>query len=203
MASFKFARFFCEIALTGEARRAKSSALAPARPGAGVSRGPPPSCHDAGMLLAALVAAFHFLALALGMSSVVARGLRLRDLRRNPQGPGVLQGVLVADTFWGIAAALWLVTGLARAFGHLEKAPDFYRRNGFFHLKMALFVSVIALEIVPIVTLTRWRIAKKRGEAPWLEAPVDRLVRINDTEVVGVALIIFVATLMARGVWLF
>jgi len=155
------------------------------------------------MLLAALLAAFHFLALALGMSSVVARGLRLRDLRRNPQGPGPVQGVLAADTFWGIAAGLWLVTGLARAFGHLEKAPEFYRRNGFFHLKMALFVSVILLEVVPMVTLIRWRIAKKKGEAPWLTARVDRLVRINDVEIVGVVLIIFVATLMARGVWLF
>ena len=36
--------------------------------------------------------------------------------------------------------ALWLVTGLLRAFAGLEKATAFYISNGFFYVKMALFL---------------------------------------------------------------
>ena len=60
-------------------------------------------------------------------------------------------------------ALLWLLTGLGRAFGHVEKEPGFYLRNGFFWIKMALFVSVVALEIWPMLTFIRWRIARRAG----------------------------------------
>jgi putative membrane protein len=37
-----------------------------------------------------------------------------------------LNDVFTADSFWGIAALLWIVTGLWRAFGGLEKGSDYY-----------------------------------------------------------------------------
>jgi len=155
------------------------------------------------MFLRASMAALHFLALGIGLGAVFVRGLRLRDLRRAPADAAPLRGLFAADSLWGVAAALWIVTGLLRAFAGLEKATTFYVRNGFFWVKMALFASVFALEILPMVTFIAWRRARGAGAAPWVTAPIARLVGINDVEIALVVLIPFAAALMARGAWLF
>jgi putative membrane protein len=155
------------------------------------------------MIAPAILSALHVLALAIGLSSVFARGRRLRDLRRSPDDAPALKHLLQADIAWGVAALLWITTGLARAFGHLEKAPDFYLRNGFFWVKMTLFASVLALEILPMVTFTRWRSARRRGGAPVRKANIGLLIGLNDAETLVVVLIPFAAALMARGAGLF
>ena len=116
--------------------------------------------------------------------------------------------MLRADDAWGVAAGLWIVTGLVRAFAGLEKTPDFYLRNGFFWVKMILFLAVFVLEARPMVTFIGWRIAARRGgekaaEAAVAVAPLGTFVKINDAECVLVLSIPFVAALMARGAWLF
>jgi len=103
------------------------------------------ACHYPAVLIHALVATLHFLALALGVGSVVVRGLRLRDLRGGAPNDRILTSLFVADALWGVAAALWIATGLLRVFAGLERASAFYRRNGFFYVKMALFLSVVAV----------------------------------------------------------
>jgi putative membrane protein len=155
------------------------------------------------MLLRALIAGFHYLALGIGMGAVVARGVRLRALRGAPGNAVHLTPLFRADSLWALAAGLWLATGLVRAFTGIEKAAAFYLRNGFFFVKMALFATVFALEIAPMVTFIKWRRARASGATPWTTARLDRLVRLNDAEVVLVILIPFAAALMARGAWLF
>ena len=70
-------------------------------------------------------------------------------------------------------------------------------------MKLGLFATVFALEIVPMLTFIAWRRARAGGAAPWTTAPIGRLVRLNDAELALVVLIPFAAALMARGVWLF
>ena len=153
------------------------------------------------MVMALVLSALHVLALGIGLGSVFMRGRFLRALRAGPD-PRALDGLFAADTLWGVAAALWLLTGLARAFGHVEKAPEFYLRNGFL-IKMALFVSVVALEIWPMVTFIRWRSAR-RGSRPLPGFDrLSRLVFVDDVESALVVLIPFAAAAMARGLWLF
>ncbi len=115
----------------------------------------------------------------------------------------MLDRLLQADGLWGVAALLWIATGLLRVFGRLEKQPDFYLRNGFFWLKMGLFALVFALEIVPMLTFIRWRAARSRGRSPWASASLPPLIALNDAETAIVLVIPFVAALMARGAWLF
>jgi putative membrane protein len=132
------------------------------------------------VVIALVLSALHVLALGIGLGSVFMRGRFLRALR-GPD-PRALDGLFAADTLWGVAAALWLLTGLARAFGHVEKAPEFYLRNGFFWIKMALFVSVVALEIWPMLTFIRWRSAR-RGNRPLSGLDrLSRLVLVDDVE---------------------
>src|SRR5215813_6524421 len=144
--------------------------------------------------VAPILSALHVLALGIGLGSIFIRG---------GTDPRLLGGLFAADSLWGVAAALWLVTGMGRAFGRVEKAPEFYLRNGFFWIKMVLFVSILLLEILPMVTFIRWRIARRAGQPlPQIDR-LSALVRINDLETTLVVVIPFIAAAMARGLWLY
>ena len=149
------------------------------------------------MIISAVLSALHVLTLALGLGAVVIRG---RALARPLDEAGWRQ-LLAADTAWGIAAGLWIATGLARVLVG-GKEPSFYWYNGFFWVKMGMFASVFALEIVPMLTLVRWRAALGRGAAVDTSGAA-LLARINTVEMVLVLLIPFAAAAMARGLWLF
>lgn len=145
-------------------------------------------------MIAAIVSALHLLALALGVASVFARGRALKG----PLDRDGLRRLFAADNVWGIAAALWLVTGLLRAFAGLEKGTAFYLASWPFWLKLALFAAVIALEIRPLLTFIRWRAAVGRGSLP--DTSTARvLYRLNHVELALVVVIVFVAAFMARG----
>lgn len=159
------------------------------------------------ILFRASLSAFHVLALAIGFASVFARGRRLRELAKDRANAAVRSALLRADNAWGLAALLWIATGLLRVFFG-EKTPEFYVRNGFFWTKMTLFLLVFLLELRPMVTFIKWRTAKGKGgdaavEAAVAAAPLETLSKINDAETILVVLIPFAAALMARGVWLF
>ena len=146
-------------------------------------------------MLSAVVSSLHLLALALGLPAVFLRG---RALKGSLDAEG-LRRLLAADNVWGVAALLWIVTGLLRAFGGLEKGADFYLHSPLFWTKMALFLAVLLLEIRPMATFIRWRIGLGRGEA--IDTSVARaLYTINHVELAIVVVMVFVASLMARGV---
>jgi putative membrane protein len=146
-------------------------------------------------MLSAVVSSLHLLALALGLPAVFLRG---RALRGSLDAEG-LRRLLAADNVWGVAALLWIVTGLLRAFGGLEKGADFYLHSPLFWTKMALFLVVLLLEIRPMATFIRWRIRLGRGEA--IDTRTARtLYTLNHVELAIVVVMVFVASLMARGV---
>ena len=64
-----------------------------------------------------------------------------------------------------------------------------------------MFAVVFALELRPMITFIRWRVVGARGGTPDT-ARAATLARINDIEVALVVLIVFVAAMMARGLWL-
>jgi len=146
-------------------------------------------------MISAIVSSLHLLALAIGLPAVFLRGRALKG-RLDPDG---LRRLLAADNVWGVAAGLWIVTGLLRAFGGLEKGADFYLRSPLFWTKMGLFLLVLLLEIRPTVTLIRWRVALRRGrEIDTSAAPA--LYTLNHVELAIVVVMVFVASMMARGI---
>lgn len=145
-------------------------------------------------MLSAVVSALHVLALAIGLPSVFLRGRALKG-RLDREG---LRRVFAADNVWGVAAALWLVTGLLRAFAGLDKGTAFYLASSLFWVKLGLFATVIALEIRPMLTLLRWRAALRRGATPDTSA-ARALYHLNHAELALVVVIVFVAAFMARG----
>jgi putative membrane protein len=145
-------------------------------------------------MLSAVISALHVLALALGLPAVFLRG---RALRRPLDRDG-LGRLFAADNVWGIAAALWLATGLLRAFAGLEKGTAFYLASPLFWVKVGLFLLVVILEVWPMVTFIGWRARLRRGVAPDTSA-ARRLYHVNHVELALVVVIVFVAAFMARG----
>jgi putative membrane protein len=145
-------------------------------------------------VLSAIVAALHYLALALGVPSVFLRGRALKD----PLEHGALRRLLAADNVWAVAAGLWLATGLLRAFGGLEKGSAFYLASRLFWLKLGLFALVVGLEIWPMLTFIRWRRALAHGGMPDTSR-ARALFHVNHVELALVIVIVFVASFMARG----
>jgi len=84
--------------------------------------------------VSALLSAIHVLTLALGLGAVVARGRALAA----PLDESGWRRLLIADNLWGLAAALWIASGLGRVFFG-GKEPAFYWGNGLFWLKLTLF----------------------------------------------------------------
>ena len=148
-------------------------------------------------MASAIVSSLHLLALAFGLPGVYLRGRALRG----PLDDSGLARLFAADTVWGAAAVLWVATGLLRAFGGLEKGSQFYLSSPLFWVKMAFLLLIIALEVWPMVTFIRWRIARGRGQTPDT-THAGALYAINRVQVVLVVVMVFVASLMARGVGL-
>jgi putative membrane protein len=147
------------------------------------------------MTLRWLLATLHLLALALGFAGIWARA---RALRGTLDDHGV-RLVLRADTLWGVAAALWLATGLLRAFAGYEKGSAYYLAQPLFHLKLALFVAIVALELRPMLAFLGWRRALRANHA--LDVSRARTyAAISDVQTVLLVAMVFVATAIARGV---
>ena len=110
------------------------------------------------VIISALLSAIHVLTLALGLGGIVARGRALAG----PLDEAGWKRVLQADNLWGMAAGLWIASGLGRVFFG-GKDPAFYWYNGFFWIKLGLFALVFALELIPMMTFIRVRSARRRG----------------------------------------
>jgi putative membrane protein len=143
-----------------------------------------------------ILATLHLLALGIGLGAIWWRARALRsgldeeDLKR----------VFFADNLWGIAALLWIVTGLLRAFAGFEKGSDYYLSSTAFWIKMGLLGVILLLEIWPASTFVRWRIQRGRGQVIDIDqSPTGLFATISVIQALLVVLMIFAATAMARG----
>lgn len=135
-------------------------------------------------------AALHLIALGIGLGAVWARARALDKVD--------LPKAFYADSWWGIAAILWIATGLVRAIAGLEKSSSYYASNTFFRVKMGLLIIVLALEIAPMINLIRWRVRVARGEQPDTHL-APRFAVISRVQAGLVILMVLAATAMARG----
>jgi putative membrane protein len=146
------------------------------------------------MILRWLFAAAHLLGLGIGLGAVWARGKALRGtLDRDG-----LRRVFIADTWWGIAAMVWISTGLVRLLAGMEKGTSYYLHNHLFWAKMALLLLIIALEIPAVRTLIRWRMVAAKGGQPDTSAAA-RYATISTIQLWLTLGLVLLATGMARG----
>lgn len=140
------------------------------------------------------LSALHLVALGIGLGAVWVRAATLRA----PLDPPAVRRVLAADAWWGIAALVWLATGLARLFMGTEKATEYYLTNPLFHAKMGLFVLVLGLEMWPMLSMMKWRRGIRRGVS-YDTGNARTLATISTIEALIVIAMVFVASAIARG----
>ena len=149
-------------------------------------------------MLRIALAVLHLLGFGIGLGSVFARARAMNDLAK----PGALGRGLIADNWWGVSAVMLITTGLWRAIGSIEKTSSYYWTNRAFMGKMSLLGLILLLELWPMITLIRWRVAKRRGSLPVPEALAPtgkRIARISDIQTLLLVGMVVAATMMARG----
>jgi putative membrane protein len=143
-----------------------------------------------------IFAALHLLALGIGLGAIWWRARALQAALDRDS----LRHVFYADNLWGVAALLWISTGLLRAFAGLEKGSAYYLDSSAFWIKMSLLGLVLLLEIWPASTWIRWRMRLARDETIRIDTRRMRLFAvISMVQAALIVLMVFAATAMARG----
>lgn len=118
------------------------------------------------------------------------RGLTIAEARR-------IQRV---DLAYGISAGLLVAVGLLRVF-LFEKGVNFYIHSPFFWVKMTAFALVGLLSIDPTIRYIRWNNTIRKNNAPEIsENEYKRTRLLLWLEVTGIVIILFAASMMARGI---
>jgi putative membrane protein len=149
-------------------------------------------------MLRIVLAVVHLLALGIGLGAVWTRA---RALGERPFDRGSARRAFAADSWWGLAAVLWIGTGLWRLLAGTEKATSYYLANHIFIAKMGFLAAILLLELWPAITLVRWRRKAARSGASWSpdSSSAARLRGISYLEAVLVVAMVCAAVLMARG----
>ena len=148
------------------------------------------------MITTSLMAFLHHL-LAFTLTACLAyefiayrKNMSLEEIRR-------IQRV---DLVYGISAGLLLVVGLLRVF-FFEKGVNFYIHNPFFWMKMVAFAIVALLSIDPTIRYIRWNKTLSQNQTLEIsDAEYNRTRMLLRLEIIGIAIILFAAPMMARGV---
>jgi len=146
----------------------------------------------------AAAAYLHFFSILLLSGMLVAQFvLCSRDLQ-----PPQVQTLARIDILYLIAAMLALATGLARLF-MAGKGASFYFTNPVFYIKIALFLAVGLVSVMPTLQFIRWNRALKTGEGRILgDSEIQTVRRYIALELLLLACIPLAAVLMARGIGL-
>lgn len=104
------------------------------------------------------------------------------------------------DLAYGISAGLLLIVGMLRVF-FFEKGPNFYMNNPFFWVKMNAFLVMGLLSIEPTIRYIRWNRTLRQNAVPEISEPEYKRTRLLLwLEVIGIAVVLLAAALMARGI---
>jgi putative membrane protein len=141
-----------------------------------------------------IVASLHLLALGIGFGAVWTRAMALGG----NVDSAALHRAFRADAVWGLAALVWISTGLLRVFAGLEKGTAYYMQNDVFWGKMMLLMIILLLELWPMITLVRWRIGIARGDLIDTSR-ASIFAKISIVQALLIIGMVFAATAMARG----
>jgi len=104
------------------------------------------------------------------------------------------------DIAYGVSAGFILIVGLLRVF-YYEKGAPYYAQNWFFWIKMLGFGLIALLSIYPTIRFVSWNKFFAKNQVPEIsDQDAARIRLILRLEMVAIALILFSAAMMARGV---
>ena len=147
------------------------------------------------MILESLLQYAHILAILTLVVFLTSEAALCRSQWMNAQ---VVERLVTVDRIYGIAALTVLVTGFLRIYLG-AKGAGWYWSNWLLHTKLALFVLVALLSIVPTIRFGRWRKALRATGALPPEEEVTKVRKLVMVQVHIVPLIPLPAAFLARG----
>jgi putative membrane protein len=136
------------------------------------------------------LAAFTLTAAIIYEHTTFRKDLSLTDARR----------IQRMDILYGISAGVVVIVGLLRVF-YFEKGAPYYAQNWFFWTKMLGFALAALLSIYPTIRFVSWNKFFAKNQAPEItEQEFSRIKLILRLEMFAIALILFSAAMMARGI---
>jgi putative membrane protein len=146
-----------------------------------------------------MAATFAFLHHLTAFTLVAALAIEL-VLLRDPLTLASARKLLTIDGIYGASAGLLLIIGLGRVF-HFEKGAYYYFHTWTFIAKLALFILVGLLSIIPTLAFMSWRKPVRAGQLPPVAADKQQRLRmIVHIELMGIVFILLFAALMAKGI---
>jgi len=107
--------------------------------------------------------------------------------------------IQIMDILYGVSAGVLVIVGLLRVF-YFEKGAAFYVQNWFFWIKMFGFALAGLLSLYPTLRFLSWRKFVAEGRVPEItDQEVARIRLVLRLETLAIALILFSAAMMARG----
>ena len=148
------------------------------------------------MLLDTCLAYAHFVAILMLVVFISSEAALCRPEWLNA---AVVRRLARVDLIYGIAAALVLATGLARAFLGV-KGVAWYGHQPIFHIKVTVFLLIALLSIKPTLTFRRWvRQLDATGALP-PEAEVRATRKLVMVSAHTLLLLPLAGTMLAHGV---
>lgn len=141
------------------------------------------------------LAVVHHWALLLLLAALAAEFVLLRQ----PPSADWVRTLARVDQAYGSAAMLLLAAGFARVVWG-AKGADFYLDNPVFWAKVAVFVLVGLLSIVPTLRYPRWLMQLKTSGRLPEEAQVDETRRWVGWQLLLIVSLPVLAAMMARGI---
>lgn len=147
------------------------------------------------MTLEALLAYLHISAI---LALVVFITSEAAICRPEWMSPAIVNRLVTVDRIYGIAALAVLATGFARIYLGV-KGSGWYWGNWLLHLKIAMFVVVALISIVPTLRFLRWRKALRASGALPDEAQVRATRKLVMLQAHIIPFIPLAAVFLARG----
>ena len=147
------------------------------------------------MVLDAVLAYFHFIAIFMMFAYLVAESM----IVKRPLDATTIGRLAKIDLIYGGTAVAVLITGFLRlAYG--AKGADFYMQAWPFYVKIGLFLFVGIVSIYPTLAFARWK--RSLDQDPAWRVPAaehQRIRRVVTIELHLVGMIPVFAVVMARG----
>jgi putative membrane protein len=147
------------------------------------------------MILESLLQYAHILAILTLVVFLTSEAALCRSQWMNAQ---VVERLVTVDRIYGIAALAVLVTGFLRIYLGV-KGEGWYWSNWLLHTKIAMFVVVALLSIVPTIRFGRWRKALRATGALPAEEEVTKVRKLVMVQAHIVPFIPLAAAFLARG----
>jgi putative membrane protein len=136
------------------------------------------------------VAAFTLTAAIIYEHTAFRKDLSLAEARR----------IQRMDIVYGISAGFIVIVGLLRVF-YFEKGAPYYAQNLFFWTKMIGFALAALMSVYPTIRFVSWNKFFRQNQAPVIsDEDASRIKMLLRLELLAIALILFSAAMMARGV---